>query len=62
VVDSFGNYSFAVNVRDGDQFKPKQADKYAITNFTNTNVVWRQIGAPNSPLDIGGGNVTVKGK
>ena len=28
VVDSYGNYSFTVDVRDGDLFNPRQADKY----------------------------------
>ena len=31
IVESYGNYSFTVDVRDGDLFNPRQADKYAIT-------------------------------
>ena len=62
VVESFGNYSFTVDVRDGDLFNPRQPDKYAITILDGSGHVWRQVGAPNSPVVIGGGNVTVKGK
>ena len=62
VVDSFGNYSFTVDVRDGDLFNPRQADKYAITVLNSNGLVWRQIGSRTSPPVIGGGNITVKAK
>jgi len=62
VVESFGNYSFTVDVRDGDLFKPRQPDKYAITVLDSSGLVWRQVGSRTSPPTIGGGNVTVKGK
>jgi CSLREA domain-containing protein len=62
IVDSFGNYSFTIDVRDGDLFNPRQADKYAITVLNSNGLVWRQIGSRTNPLAIGGGNITVKAK
>jgi CSLREA domain-containing protein len=62
VVDSFGNYSFTVDVRDGDLFNPRQVDKYAITVLGSNGLVWRQIGSRTNPPAIGGGNITVKAK
>ena len=62
VVDSFGNYSFTVDVRDGDLFNPRQADKYAITILGSNGLVWRQVGSRTNPPAIGGGNITVKAK
>jgi hypothetical protein len=62
IVESYGNYSFTVDVRDGDLFNPKQPDKYAITVLSSNGLVWRQIGSRTSPPAIGGGNITVKAK
>jgi len=62
VVASFGNYSFTIDVRDGDLFNPRQADKYAITVLNSNGLVWRQIGSSTNPPAIGGGNITVKAK
>ena len=62
VVDSYGNYSFTVDVRDGDLFNPRQADKYALTVLNSNGLVWRQIGSRANPPAIGGGNITVKAK
>jgi len=59
---TYGNYSFTVDVSDGDLFNPKQADKYAITVLSSNGLVWRQIGSRTNPPAIGGGNITVKAK
>jgi hypothetical protein len=60
LVTSYGNYSFIVNIVDGDLSNPRQSDKYAITILDSGNQVWRQIGTSASPLVLGGGNVAVK--
>ncbi|HEY2964243.1 MAG TPA: Ig-like domain-containing protein [Pyrinomonadaceae bacterium] len=60
VVDSFGNYSFTVDVRDGDLLVPTQGDAYAITILDNNGVIWRRVGTNLSLVSIGGGNVLVK--
>ena len=62
IVNSFGNYSFTVDVRDGDLFNPRQVDKYAITVLGSNGLVWRQIGSRTNPPAIGGGNISVKAK
>jgi hypothetical protein len=62
VVQSWGNYAVTVDTRDGDLFDPKQADRIAITVNENSGRVWHRIGAPASLVEIGGGNVQVKGK
>jgi hypothetical protein len=62
IVASFGNYSFTVDLMDGDLLNPKQADRYGITILDNTGIIWRQVGTPGNPLPLGGGNVSVKSK
>jgi hypothetical protein len=62
IVDSFGNYTLTVDVADGDLYNPRQSDRYAITIFNSTGIIWRQIGSRTNPPVIGGGNITVKGK
>lgn len=59
VVGSYGNYTFTVNIIDGDKLNPKQGDKYAITILDNYSNVWRQLGSPSAPLSMGGGNTSV---
>ena len=62
VVESFGNFSFIVDGRDGDLLTPRQSDAYAITILDNNGVIWRRIGTNTAMLPLGGGNVLVKGK
>ena len=62
VVESFGNFTFTVDGRDGDLLVPRQFDAYAITILDNTGSIWRRVGTNTAPLPIGGGNVMVKGK
>ena len=62
VVQSWGNFSFAVDTRDGDLFTPRQEDSFAVSIIDNNGLVWRQVGTPASLIDLGGGNVMVKGK
>jgi hypothetical protein len=57
-VASWGNYSFTVDIMDGDQLLPKQPDQYGITILDNNNLIWRQL--PRAIM--GGGNVTVFSK
>jgi hypothetical protein len=49
VVESWGNYAFTVDVRDGDLFNLRQTDKYAITILNSSGLVWRQVGSRTSP-------------
>jgi hypothetical protein len=62
VVESWGNYRFIVDIKDGDLEKPRTADTFALTILTNTNVVWRQIGTPANQITLGGGNIVVHSK
>jgi hypothetical protein len=62
VVESWGNYSFMVDLVDGDQLSPKSTDRYTITILDTTGKVWRQIGTRTEPIALGGGSVTVKSK
>jgi hypothetical protein len=61
VVDSFGNFTFIVDARDGDLLLPRQFDAYAITILDNNGQIWRRVGTPAALLPLGGGNVMVKG-
>ncbi|MDQ3755016.1 MAG: cadherin repeat domain-containing protein, partial [Acidobacteriota bacterium] len=60
VVESLGNYTFVVDLIDGDLRNPKETDRYAIQVLTDTGALWRQIGTRTNPLALGGGNVAVK--
>jgi Bacterial Ig domain len=60
VVASFGNYTFNVDVRDGDLLTPPQGDAYAITILDNNGVIWRRVGTNSSLIPVGGGNISVK--
>lgn len=62
VVQSFGNFTFTVDARDGDLLQPRQNDAYAITILDNNGLIWRRIGTNTAPLPLGGGNVMVKAK
>jgi hypothetical protein len=62
VVQSFGNYSFVVDARDGDLLTPRQDDQYAITILDNNGALWRRVGTNLASIPLGGGNVMVKGK
>lgn len=62
VVASFGNYTFTVDVRDGDLLTPRVDDAYAITILDNNGVIWRRVGTNTTPITLGGGNVSVKAK
>jgi hypothetical protein len=61
-VQSWGNYIFTVDVRDGDLFNPRQTDGVAILIQDGSGQVWRQVGTSAALLPLGGGNVQVKGK
>ena len=61
VVQSFGNFTFTVDGRDGDLLVPRQGDAYAITIIDNNGVIWRRVGTNTSLVPLGGGNVLVKG-
>ena len=62
VVQSFGNFTFTVDGRDGDLLTPRQGDAYAITIIDNNGVIWRRVGTNTALLPLGGGNVLVKGQ
>ncbi len=62
VVESWGNYKFTVDIWDGDLANPKVPDRYAITILDGSGNVWRQIGTPASPIQLGGGNVAIHNK
>ena len=61
-VQSWGNFTFTVDVRDGDLLDPRQADGFAVTLQDGGGAVWRQVGTSAAPLQLGGGNVQVKGR
>jgi hypothetical protein len=62
VVQSFGNFSFIVDARDGDLLTPRSFDAYAITVLDNNGLIWRRVGTNLALLPLGGGNVLVKAK
>ena len=62
LVQSFGNFSFIVDTRDGDLLTPRSFDAYAITVLDNNGSIWRQVGTNLALLPLGGGNVMVKAK
>jgi len=62
VVQSFGNFSFIVDTRDGDLLTPRSFDAYAITVLDNNGLIWRRVGTNLALLPLGGGNVLVKAK
>jgi hypothetical protein len=62
VVQSFGNFTFTVDARDGDLLVPHQGDAYAITILDSNGVIWRRVGTNTALVPLGGGNVMVKGK
>ena len=62
VVQSFGNFTFTVDGRDGDLLTPRQGDGYAITIIDSNGVIWRRVGTNTALLPLGAGNVTVKAK
>jgi hypothetical protein len=62
LVSSFGNFSFSVDVRDGDLLTPPQGDAYAITILDTNGVIWRRVGTNTSLVPLGGGNVNVKAR
>ena len=61
-VQSWGNFTFTVDARDGDLFNPRQADGFAILIQDGGGLVWRQVGTSAALPPLGGGNVLVKGK
>jgi hypothetical protein len=61
-VQTFGNYTFTVDARDGDLLTPRQGDAYAITILDNNGLIWRRVGTNTALLPLGGGNVSVKAK
>lgn len=62
LVASLGNFSFSVDVRDGDLLTPPQSDAYAITILDTNGVIWRRVGTNTSLVPLGGGNVSVKAR
>jgi extracellular elastinolytic metalloproteinase len=61
IVESYGNYSFIVDIHDGDLLDPRGPDAYGITVLTNNGSLFHQVGANNAPVELGGGNVAIKG-
>jgi len=59
-VESWGNYTFTVDLVDGDLKNPRETDRYAIQVLTDASAIWRQIGTRTAPVALGGGNVAVK--
>jgi extracellular elastinolytic metalloproteinase len=61
IVDAFGNYGFIVDVADGD-LGPQGPDLFGITVLDTGGQVWHQVGAINNPIQIGGGNISIKSR
>jgi hypothetical protein len=62
IVATFGNFTFTVDARDGDLLTPRSYDAYAITILDNNGVIWHRVGSNANLVQLGGGNVIVKGK
>ena len=63
VVESLGgDFTFAVNIKDGDLFKPAVKDMFAITIFDSSKNIWKQVGTAGSQITLGGGNIVVHSK
>ncbi len=62
VVESWGGYTFNVDIVDGDLRNPRESDRYAIQILTDSGIIWRQIGSRTNPVQIGGGNVSVQSR
>ncbi|MDQ3252411.1 MAG: hypothetical protein M3R15_00655, partial [Acidobacteriota bacterium] len=59
-IQSWGNYTFTVDLVDGDLKNPRETDRYAIQVLTDAGAIWKQIGTRTAPVQLGGGNVAVK--
>jgi hypothetical protein len=60
---SGGNYTFTVNVFDGDLKTVRETDGYAITVRNSSNVIVKQqsgSASSTTPLTMGGGNVLIQ--
>ena len=62
VVESWGGYTFNVDIVDGDLRNPRESDRYAIQILTDSGIIWRQIGSRTNPVQLGGGNVSVQSR
>ena len=60
VVESWGNFTFEVFSKDGDQLAPRQPDAFSIVLKDKNGSTLHQIGAGASLVDLGGGNITNK--
>jgi rhamnogalacturonan endolyase len=62
-VASWGNFTFEANTFDGDLLlSPSQPDAYAFVIRDAAGQVWHQAGSRSSPVTLGGGNITNKGR
>jgi hypothetical protein len=61
-IQSWGGYTFTVDLVDGDLKNPRETDRYAIRVLTDTGAIWRQVGTRTNPVALGGGNVAVKSR
>ncbi len=57
-----GNYTFTVDLADGDLKSPRVRDTFAITILDNDGRIWRQLGTRVAPVQLGGGNVAVQSR
>ncbi len=60
IVQTFGNFSFVVDNRDGDLLTPRSFDAYAITILDNNGLIYHRIGTNLALIPLGGGNIDVK--
>jgi autotransporter-associated beta strand protein len=61
-VASYGNYTFEVWTRDGEQLTPREEDGMSITVWDSTEAVWHQVGSRTTLVALGGGQITNKGQ
>jgi len=57
-----GDYTFVVNIKDGDLMNPKTLDTFTVTIFDSSNNIWKQVGTASSQITLGGGNIVVHSK
>jgi hypothetical protein len=49
-----------IDLLNGDLLNPRAADRYGITVRDTDGNVWHQIGSSGAPVELGGGNVSIK--
>jgi hypothetical protein len=57
-----GDYTFVVNIKDGDLMNPRTADTFAVIIFDSSSNIWIQVGTGPGQITLAGGNIVVHSK